>query len=113
QVHKHNATCFKYWQGPPDPRERRFVLDESHFCGTSYIDHETGEICLRCFDGMVNNFNHTMLEAKRCHMDISFIGSGASAKAVLYHIIDYITKSQLKAHVAYAALEVASRKLGD
>ncbi|KAJ8580894.1 hypothetical protein M405DRAFT_854929 [Rhizopogon salebrosus TDB-379] len=113
QVHKHNATCFKYWKGPPDPRECRFDLDESHFCGTSYIDHTTGEICLRCLDGMVNNFNHTMLEAIRCNMDITFIGSGASAKAVLYYITDYITKSQLKAHVAYAALEVASRKLGD
>ncbi len=46
-------------------------------------------------------------------MDIKFIGSGASAKAVLYYITDYITKSQLKAHVAYAALEFSSfSKLG-
>lgn len=67
---------------------------------------------LRCLDGMVNNFNKTMLEAIRCNMDIKFIGSGASAKAVLYYITDYITKSQLKAHVAYAALELAASKLG-
>ncbi|KAJ4477604.1 hypothetical protein C8R41DRAFT_772885, partial [Lentinula lateritia] len=48
----------------------------------------------------------------RCKMDIKFIGSGASAKAVLYYITNYITKSQLKAHVAYAALERAINKLG-
>ncbi|KAJ7199861.1 hypothetical protein GGX14DRAFT_340018, partial [Mycena pura] len=49
----------------------------------------------------------------RCNMDIKFIGSGASAKAILYYITDYITKSQLKAHVAYAALELAIKKLGE
>ena len=46
-------------------------------------------------------------------MDIKFIGSGASAKAILYYITDYITKLQLKTHVAYAALELAVFKLGN
>lgn len=46
-------------------------------------------------------------------MDIKFIGSGKSAKAVLYYTTDYITKSQLKAHVAFAALELAVRKLDE
>ncbi|KAG2151975.1 hypothetical protein BD769DRAFT_1343142, partial [Suillus cothurnatus] len=46
-------------------------------------------------------------------MDIKFIGSGASAKAILYYITDYITKSQLKAHVAYAALDLARQKLSE
>lgn len=45
-------------------------------------------------------------------MDIKFIGSGVSAKAILYYITDYITKSQLKAHVTYAALWLAVDKLG-
>ena len=49
----------------------------------------------------------------RCNMDIKFIGSGPSAKAVMYYITDYITKSQLKAHVAYTALELSVKKLGD
>ncbi|KAG1894292.1 uncharacterized protein F5891DRAFT_985174 [Suillus fuscotomentosus] len=62
---------------------------------------------------MVNNFNASMLEAVRCNMDIKFISSGASAKAILYYITDYITKSQLKAHVAYAALDLARRKLSE
>ena len=62
-------------------------------------------------DGMVNNFNSTMLKAIQCNMDIKFIGSGGLAKAALYYITDYISKAQLKAHVAYATLETAMRKM--
>ncbi|KAH7906702.1 hypothetical protein BJ138DRAFT_1137882 [Hygrophoropsis aurantiaca] len=113
QSHRHTATCYKYWRGPPDPRECRFDLDESHFCPESYIDVENEEICLRCLDGLVNNFNETIIEAIRCNMDIKFIGSGASAKAILYYITDYISKTQLKTHVAFAALELAVQKLGE
>lgn len=75
------------------------------------FDPETGDLVVRCLDGLVNNFNETILDAVRCNMDIKFIGSGASAKAVVYYITDYITKSQLKAHVAFAALELAVKKL--
>lgn len=113
QSHTHSGTCYKYWKGPPEPRECRFDLNESNFRSESSFDPETGEICLRCLDGLVNNFNATILEAIRCNMDIKFIGSGASAKAILYYITDYITKSQLKAHVAYAALDLAVSKLGE
>ncbi|KAJ7504078.1 hypothetical protein B0H11DRAFT_1710402, partial [Mycena galericulata] len=54
-----------------------------------------------------------MLEAIRNNMDIKFIGSGPAAKAILYYITDYITKTQLQAHVAYAALELAVGRLGE
>ncbi len=46
-------------------------------------------------------------------MDIKFIGSGVSAKAVLYYITDYITKSQLKTHITFVALELSVLKLGE
>lgn len=113
QTHKHSGTCYKYWKGPPEPKECRFDLDPENVRITSEFDPETGELCLRCLDGMVNNFNATIIEAIRCNMDIKFIGSGGCAKAVLYYITDYITKQQLKAHVAFAALELAVRKLGE
>ncbi|KAJ7777686.1 hypothetical protein DFH07DRAFT_717017, partial [Mycena maculata] len=113
QTHTHSKTCFKYWKGPPEPKTCRFDLHEDNFRGESYIDPETGEIHLRCLDGLVNNFNATMLEAIRNNMDIKFIGSGASAKGILYYITDYITKSQLKTHVAFAMLELAVKKLGE
>ncbi|KAI0038797.1 hypothetical protein FA95DRAFT_1479174, partial [Auriscalpium vulgare] len=111
QRHAHSNTCYKYWKGPPHPKECRFDLSADNVRPESTINDETGEICLRCLDGLVNNFNSTIIEAIRCNMDIKFIGTGASAKAVLHYITDYITKSQLKTHVAYAALELAVSKL--
>ncbi|KAI0077935.1 hypothetical protein K474DRAFT_1578449, partial [Panus rudis PR-1116 ss-1] len=113
QVHKHSATCYKYWQGPSESKECRFNLDSNNYQPITYIDPETGEINLRCLDGLVNNFNDTMIQAIRCNMDIKFILSGSSAKAVLYYITDYITKSQLKSHITFAALELAVHKLGE
>ncbi|KAJ3741637.1 hypothetical protein EV360DRAFT_21088, partial [Lentinula raphanica] len=111
QTHKHTTTCYKYWRGPPEPRTCRFELEQSNVNAFTYFDTETGELNLRKLDGLVNDFNETILAAVRCNMDIKFIGSGASAKAVMYYITDYITKSQLKAHVAYAALELAVKRL--
>jgi hypothetical protein len=112
QVHSHTKTCYKYQKGG-EPAECRFDHDENNFRETSDFDPETGELNLRCLEGMINNFNATMLEAIRCNMDIKFIGSGESAKAILYYITDYITKTDLKAHVAFAALELAVKKLGE
>ncbi|KAJ7733052.1 hypothetical protein DFH07DRAFT_684125, partial [Mycena maculata] len=67
----------------------------------------------RRLDGSVNDFNVTMLEAIRNNMDIKFIRSGPAAKAILFCITDHITKSQLQAHIVYAALELAVNKLGE
>ncbi|KAJ7743466.1 hypothetical protein DFH07DRAFT_749949 [Mycena maculata] len=113
QTHTHSKTCFKYWKRPPEPKTCHLDLHEDNFPGESYVDPETGEIHLRCLDGLVNNFNATMLEAIRNNMDIKFIGSGASAKGILYCITDYIIKSELKTHVAFAMLELAVKKLGE
>ncbi|KAJ7251179.1 hypothetical protein B0H12DRAFT_982986, partial [Mycena haematopus] len=113
QSHEHSKTCFKYWRGPPEPKTCRFDLHEDNFRAESSFDPETGELSLRCLDGLVNNFNETIIEAIRCNMDIKFIGSGASAKGILYYITDYITKSQLKTHVAFSMLELAVKKLGE
>ncbi|KAJ7831845.1 hypothetical protein B0H14DRAFT_2364964 [Mycena olivaceomarginata] len=113
QSHSHSKTCFKYWRGPPESKTCRFDLHEDNFRAESAFDPETGELTLRCLDGLVNNFNSTIIEAIRCNMDIEFIGSGASAKGILYYITDYITKSQLKTHVAFSMLELPVKKLGD
>ncbi|KAJ7891997.1 hypothetical protein B0H13DRAFT_1625735 [Mycena leptocephala] len=87
QTHTHSKTCFKYWRGPPEPKTCRFDLHENNFRAKSCCDPETGEICLRCLDGLVNNFNATIIEAIRCNMDIKFIGSGASAKGILSNLL--------------------------
>lgn len=113
QRHSHKATCYKSWKGPPHEKKCRFELDESNTVGCTTVNAETGELNMAKVDGMVNNFNSAMLRAVRCNMDIKFIGSGSLAKAALYYITDYISKAQLKAHVAFAALETAMRKMGE
>ncbi|KAF8176444.1 hypothetical protein K438DRAFT_1425640, partial [Mycena galopus ATCC 62051] len=113
QLHSHSKTCFKYWRGPPEPKTCRFDFHEDNVRAISIIDPETGEIHLRCLNGLVNNFNFTMIQALRNNMDIKFIGSGASVKGILYYITDYITKSQLKTHVAFSMVELAVKKLGE
>ncbi|KAI0649229.1 hypothetical protein C8Q79DRAFT_880323, partial [Trametes meyenii] len=111
QIHRHTETCYKYCgTGPP---KCRFDLDEDNTIPATTYDPETGELTLRISDGMANNYNPTLLEALRCNIDIQYIGCGEEAKAVIYYITDYITKSPLKAHVAYAALELALKKLND
>ena len=112
QMHTHSKTCFKYCK-PGEPQVCRFDLDPANVIKCSSYNEETGDLCLRCLDGMVNNFNATILEAMRCNMDIKFIGSGEGAKAITYYITNYITKAQLKTHVAYAAFELAIRRLGE
>ena len=107
QYHTHSKTCYKY-----DSRQCRFELgDDRTLRPVTVFNSETGEIEQRCLHALVNNFNATILSALRCNMDIKYIASGASAKAVIFYITDYITKSQLQAHVAYAALELAYKQL--
>ncbi|THU80765.1 hypothetical protein K435DRAFT_695015, partial [Dendrothele bispora CBS 962.96] len=112
QLHIHSHTCYKYWKGGSAPKTCRFELDQSNSRENTTVDTTTGELTLRQLNGLVNPYNPTILSALRCNMDIKFIGSGTSAKAILYYITDYITKSQLKAHIAFGALDVAIKKVG-
>ena len=112
QIHSHMKTCYKYHKAGKD-LHCRFDHNEDNFREETEFDPETAEICLRCLDGMVNNFNATVIEAIRCNMDIKFIGSGESAKGILYYITDYITKTDLKTHIAFSALKLAVEKLGE
>ena len=111
QRHTHNAGCYKNWKGPPDEKTCRFNLDQSNQLDCTTIDRTSGEIRLKTADGLINPFNQAILEMVRCNMDITFIGSGYSALAVLYYITDYISKQQLKTHVAYNLLEHALVRL--
>ena len=84
----------------------RFGLDPNNFVPKTSVN-DIGELCYQCLDGLVNNYTETVIEILRCNMDIKFIGSGLSAKAILYYMTDYISKTQLKMHVVYNALEIA------
>lgn len=106
QTHSHRNTCYKY-----DNESCRFDLDPSYFVPFTSMNPETGEMVYRILNGMINNYNPDMIEVLRNNMDIKFIGSGVSAKGILYYITDYITKSPLKMDAAYAALQRAIKAL--
>ncbi|TFK65637.1 hypothetical protein BDN72DRAFT_871770 [Pluteus cervinus] len=112
QVHRHCATCYKYYNGI-GPKECRFGLDENTPIRPITFDPESGEITMKQLNGMVNNFNPTVLRCLRCNMDIKYIGSGGIAKALMYYITDYITKPGTNNYVAYATLEATLRRCED
>ncbi|EGN98200.1 hypothetical protein SERLA73DRAFT_56115 [Serpula lacrymans var. lacrymans S7.3] len=68
------------------------------------LDPETQSILLKRLHPWINNFNDLILFLFCCNMDIKFIGSGEPAKALVYYVTDYITKSQLPTHVGLAAV---------
>ena len=60
QRHHHTHTCYKHYK-PGEPRTCHFDLSEVNFWAESKVDPEMGSVHLRCLDGLVNNFNVTML----------------------------------------------------
>ena len=72
---------------------------------------ETRELFYHITDGMTNSYMPIILWAIRCNMDVKFIGSGVSVKAILYYITNYITNTMLKAHVAYVALQATRKRI--
>ena len=65
---------------------------------TSTIDPDSGRISMKRSDPWINNFNEYLISACRSNMDIKFIWSGGDAKALVYYITDYVTKTSLSFH---------------
>ena len=78
---------------------------------TSTFDPDMGKIHFKKLDGLLNNFNKVVIGMVHCNMDIDLIDSGPDAKALIFYVMDYITKSQLPTHVTYTILEYAIHKL--
>ncbi|KDQ09698.1 hypothetical protein BOTBODRAFT_91320, partial [Botryobasidium botryosum FD-172 SS1] len=112
QTHKHKDTCWKHCK-KNEVKTCRFNLDESNTTSETTIDMETGEITLQHLEGSINNYCEVIIEAVCCNIDIKPVLSGAVAKALSFYFTDYITKSTLKSHVAYTALETAVKKMGE
>lgn len=101
-LHKksHTPTCFKYCK-PGTQQTCRFGFPRELVPQSSF-DRDSGEIKLRRLDRRANNYNPWITIACRGNNDIQFIGSGASAMARVYYITNYVTKSELTTHSAYA-----------
>ena len=68
----------------------------------SSINIESGEIKLKRLHETINNFNEYIISACRSNMDIKYIFSGSDAKALVYYITDYVTKSSLSFHDTFS-----------
>ncbi|CAF3982187.1 unnamed protein product [Rotaria sp. Silwood1] len=68
----------------------------------SNIDPTTRQITMRRSHPWINNFNEWLLTACRSNMGIKFIWSGNDAKALVYYMTDYVTKSTLAFYDMFA-----------
>ena len=112
--HNHTETCWKYLRRGEKRTDSncRMRIDGSTRDNTSK-DPETGSILLRRLHPRIANYNDLIIFLIRANMDIKHIGSGEAAKALIYYITDYITKSSLPAHVGLAALLHAIHRSAD
>ncbi|KAH7904933.1 hypothetical protein BJ138DRAFT_1138421 [Hygrophoropsis aurantiaca] len=76
------------------------------------LDSETLSILLKRLHPWINNFNELILFLLQCNMDIKYIGSGEAAKALVYYVTDYISKTDLQTHVGLSALTYAIKSHG-
>ncbi|KAA1478401.1 hypothetical protein DENSPDRAFT_788082, partial [Dentipellis sp. KUC8613] len=108
QWHEHHETCWKNLK-PGQPRDHahcRMRMDGTTRDLTS-LDDATQSILLRRLHPWLNNFNDVVLFLLKSNMDVKFIGSGEAAKALVFYITDYITKSSLPTHIGLRALTAA------
>lgn len=77
----------------------------------SSINIESGEIKLKRLHETINNFNEYIISACRSNMDIKYIFSGSDAKALVYYITDYVTKSSLSFHDTFSLVLKATQSL--
>ena len=108
-IHKHSATCYKYSKIRDNPtcrmRMPRQIVEQSS------INVDSGEIKLKRLHATINNFNEYIISACRSNMDIKFIYSGSDAKALVYYITDYVTKTNLSFHDTFSLVLKAVKSM--
>ena len=104
-VHKCRMTgvCTKY-----GTTKCRFGYPRAIFQVTSF---KNGVIQLKRLDTNCNNHNRALLASLRCNHDIRFITNGADAKAAVFYITDYITKSELSSYETISLIKIALEKV--
>ena len=99
-IHHHTSTCYKYSKKHGNPTCRMRMPRRIEY--VSSINIESGEIKLKRLHETINNFNEYIISACRSNMDIKYIFSGSDAKALVYYITDYVTKSNLSFHDTFS-----------
>ena len=101
-IHKHSAMCYKYAKTKSNSVKTCRMHMPRVLVPTSNIDVSTGQITMRRSHPWINSFNEWIISACRSNMDIKFIWTGSDAKALVYYITDYVTKSNLAFYDMYA-----------
>lgn len=106
--HVHTDTCWKHLHSgePRNDAHCRMWIDGLTRAETE-IDPQTWSVLLHHLHLCINNYNACVMFLLQCNMDIKYIGSGPAAKALLFYITDYITKSSLSVHAGLDALKYA------
>ncbi|KAJ6572654.1 hypothetical protein B0H10DRAFT_1964367 [Mycena sp. CBHHK59/15] len=84
--HDHRDTCWKYLKNrePRNDQSCHMRID-----GTinpfTHVDPKTESIMLRRLHPRINHYNDLIMFLLRCNMDIKHIGSGDTAKALVYY----------------------------
>ncbi len=112
-VHKHSDTCYKYCNTNRGDKKLCRMRMPRKLVPVSTIDPETGHISMRRSDPSINNFNEYVIAACRSNMDIKFIWSGSDAKALVYYITDYVTKTSLSFHDTFALVQKSITSLNN
>lgn len=99
-IHHHTSTCYKYSKKHASTTCRMRMPRQIE--NISSINIESGEIKLKRLHETINNFNEYIISACRSNMDIKYIFSGSDAKALVYYITDYVTKSSLSFHDTFS-----------
>ena len=112
--HNHTETCWKYLHRGEKRSDAncRMRIDGSTRQNSS-LDPDTGSILLRRLHPRIANYNDVIIFLLRANMDIKHVGSGEAAKALIYYVTDYITKSSLPTHVGLSALLHAIHRTTD
>ena len=112
--HNHTETCWKYLRKGDKRTDAncRMRIDGSTRA-YSTVDPDTGSILLRRLHPRIANYNDVIIFLLRANMDIKHIGSGEAAKALIYYVTDYITKSSLPTHIGLSALLHAIHRATD
>jgi hypothetical protein len=103
QIHTCQGVCYKYGS-----KTCRFKFPRPILLATSFKD---GVILAKRLDTHCNNYNRAILSCLRNNHDVKFLTTGVDAKATIFYITDYVTKSELSHIQTVTLLKVAVDKI--
>ncbi len=77
---------------------------------SSMVDPETGAVCMKHKEPMLNTFNPVMAYLQRCNSDATSLLSGTAIKSAVAYITDYITKCSVNTHVIFESVKIIFEK---